>query len=96
LNSAISSVAIRLRKNGQPSHISRCSSASPAASASPAPYQDGSSSRFCVHANTHGIARSAAMSPTAPREGGREPRLSSDSSAMGEIWAKKRGNASSP
>ena len=47
-------------------------------SAVPAPYQDGSSSRFCVHAKTHGIARSASTPPAPPaRDGGREPMLSS-------------------
>jgi hypothetical protein len=95
LNSAISSVPIRPRKNGQSRHISRCNSRSPADSAVPAPYHDGSSSRFCVHANTHGIARSDSTPATPLREGGREPMLSWLSSAIGATWPKKRRNSGS-
>ena len=76
MNSAISSVPISPRKNGQSRYISRCSSRSPECSAVPAPYQDGSSRRFCVHANTHGIARSDSTSLDLRRDGGREPMLS--------------------
>ena len=61
----------------------------------PAPYQDGSSRRFCVHANTHGIARSDSTSLDLRRDGGREPMFSCESSAIGATWLKKRRNSSS-
>ena len=89
MKSAISSVPISPRKNGQSRHISRCSSRSPAASAVPAPYQDGSSSRFWVHAKTHGIARSDSTPATPLRDGGREPMLSCESSAIGAACAEE-------
>ena len=54
-----------LRKNGQSPYISRWSSNSPSASAAPAPYHLGSSSRFWIQANTHGIARSSSIPPAA-------------------------------
>src|SRR3712207_7718414 len=46
--------------------ISRSTSRSASASAVPAPYQEGSSTRFCVHANTHGIARRASTPAATP------------------------------
>ena len=62
----------------------------------PQPYQAGSRQRFCVHAKTHGIARSASSSlrPAASgRETGREPISSSASSSTGVKLRKKGGNA---
>jgi len=61
-------------------------------SAAPAPYHDGSSTRFCVHANTHGMARRASTPPEL-RLDGREPMLSAVSSAIGVTCSKKRGKS---
>ena len=92
--SAISSVDSRLRKNGHSAAISRCKSSEPSDSAAPAPYHDGSSTRFCVQAKTHGMARSASTPPEL-RLDGREPMFSAVSSEMGVTCSKKRGNSGS-
>ena len=96
MKSAISSVEHAIRKNGHERHISRCSSRSPSSSALPAPNHDGSRIRFCVHANTHGIARRSSSRPPLRREAGREPIVSSASSSTGETWRKKRTKSSLP
>ena len=96
MNSAISSVDTTEAKNGHSAFISRSTSRSASANAVPAPYQDGSSTRFCVHANTHGIARSASTPAEIPaRDGGREPMFSRPSSEIGVICSKKRRKSSS-
>src|SRR3954466_16359971 len=89
--SVISRFSTSERKNGQPRYRRRSSSQSAAANAVPHPYQAGSRQRFCVHANTHGIARSDARysAPSGRREG-REPMLSSASSSTG-VNERKNG-----
>ena len=52
-------------------------------SALPTPYHPGTRCRFCVHANTHGIARRSASERVPPRRAGREPMFSSCSSSSG-------------
>ena len=67
----------------------------------PTPYQLGSRCRFCVHANTHGMARrsSTRIPPSPPpssppgRRDGREPIVSSPSSRIG-LAATKYGRKS--
>jgi hypothetical protein len=83
-------VEITVAKNGQSRRIARSSPSGASPSAVPAPYQEGSSSRFCVQAKTHGIARSPSMPASPPgRRGGREPIASSASSSSG-VKARKK------
>ena len=78
-------------KKGQLRYVS-CSSARPpaamrSASAAPPPSQTGRCSRVCVHAKTHGMARSVSMPPGAARLAGREPRFIEASADEGEaVW----------
>ena len=51
--------------------------------------------RFCIHANTHGIARNDSTALVPLRDGGREPMFSCESSAIGAISLKKRMNSGS-
>ena len=70
-----------------------------AGKAVPHPNHAGSRQRFCVHANTHGIARSASSSPSPPPRAattGREPISSSASSSTGVKLRKKRGKPGPP
>ena len=70
-----------------------------AAKAAPQPYQAGRRQRFCVQANTQGIARSASSSPVAAasgREAGRDPIFSSASSSTGVKLRKNAGKADRP
>ena len=55
-----------------------------ASTAVPRPYQAGRKARACAHENTQGMARSlGSETPPPPRAAGREPSVSSESSAMG-------------
>ena len=74
LNSAISSVDHATGRTASAPTSRAGARGRPPSSAVPAPYHDGSRIRFCVHANTHGIARSV-LEPAAARvrDAGREP-----------------------
>ncbi len=75
--SVISRFCTSVRKNGQRPYRSRSSPMSASANAAPQPYHAGKRQRFCVQANTHGIARSDPRnSAPSGRRDGREPMLS--------------------
>src|SRR5918994_3778181 len=89
LASVICMKSTSVRKNGQPSYISRSivsfpASAAYAAKAVPAPYQDGSRKRFWVQANTQGMALRLPTVGFCTRREGLLPMLSRESSPMGD------------
>jgi hypothetical protein len=89
LESSSSTRSTSAEKNGHCAYMAR-SSARPsgvsaiALSASPPPSHTGRCRRICVHAKTHGIARSVSMPPAALRLAGREPRFIEASADEGE------------
>ena len=81
-----------MRKNGQRWYMRRsrerellAASSSCTASAVPAPYQAGSSTRAWFQAKVHEIARRSSMRRVAARRAGREPMRSSEISSTGVI-----------